>query len=197
MLILLIQQLIQCHGVVLVVLASVGNTFANTPTSAARADVASEERGCSRLLLVELRHSDVQAPRRAAAGNRHDVAGIKPVEAFVADYRALRQLSRSVAAMVWRAEDGLAASECELALRELHELRHRHRTMLCLDGVLLCDRVTPPFEWRLLVRRIRERIHTPHVCGWASTRVSAGCARQFTDRLQCFLACESCALVLT
>ena len=30
---LLIQQLIQCHGVVLVVLASVGNTFANTPTS--------------------------------------------------------------------------------------------------------------------------------------------------------------------
>eukprot|EP00966_Prymnesium_polylepis_P022970 528210-Prymnesium_polylepis.1 len=79
--------------------------------------------------------------------------------------------------------------------------------MLCLDGVLLCERVTPPFEWRLLVRRGRAYIHLMYVyihlvertytsCMWVGEhesfrRVSA---RQFTDRLQCFLACELCAL---
>jgi hypothetical protein len=34
----LIQQLIECHGVVLVVLPDVGNTLANTPTSAGRVE---------------------------------------------------------------------------------------------------------------------------------------------------------------
>ena len=55
-------------------------------------------------------------------------------------------------------------SECELALRELHE--DIGQSMLYLDGVLLCDRVTPHFEWRLLVRA---RTYTDHVM-WVQTR---------------------------
>eukprot|EP00966_Prymnesium_polylepis_P181851 4212739-Prymnesium_polylepis.1 len=40
------------------------------------------------------------------------------------------------------------------------------RPMLCLEDVLLCDRVTPSFGWRLLVRRIRTRTGAHnHVCG--------------------------------
>ena len=57
----------------------------------------------------------------------------------------------------------MASPPANRALRELHE---DLGPMLCLDGVLLCDRLTPPLEWQLLVRRIHERVHTHHVCGW-------------------------------
>ena len=96
------------------------------------------------LPLLQL-HPDVQALIvMQLATDTKDIAGVRAFQAFLEDYRGLRQLCHSARAF---GGSSIASPLCE----EL--ICYADRVLGVEDVLLVCDRGTPPFDWRLPAER--------------------------------------------
>jgi len=88
------------------------------------------------------------------ATDTKNIAGARAFQAFFEDYRALRQLCHSARAF---GGSSIASPLCEELM-----FCYADRGLGVEDVLLVCDRATPPFDWRLPAERYgaRTRAHT-------------------------------------